>query len=190
MWALIFPVCSLPLLLTLLYCARKAKKSGTLEDYKSPFQQLGFVGLVKALFWQLDVIGIILMIAVFGLILTPFTLAGGVSRTWGTAHIIAPLVVGIVLVPIFVLWERKAKHALIPFHLLKDRGVWSALCIGLMVDTIWYCQGMWRIACDVCRCKHSRFMQVITCTQCWWCRSTSPSSVLLASAPCTASPQY
>lgn len=141
MWAIIYPICALPLILTLTWSARKAKKAGRLDNYQSPFQQLGFFGLMKALFWQLDVIGIILMICVFGLILTPFTLAGGVSSNWNQAKIIAPLVVGIVLVPVFVWWERTTKHALVPFHLLKDRGVWSALAIGVMIDTIWYCQG-------------------------------------------------
>lgn len=141
MWCIIYPVCALPLLMTLLWCARKADKSGTLGSYRTPFQRLGALGLCKALFWQLDVIGIVLMIAVFGLILTPLTLAGGISADWSQAHIIAPLVVGVCVIPVFVVWEKKTKHALVPFHLLKDRGVWSALAIGFMIDTIWYCQG-------------------------------------------------
>lgn len=141
MWAIIYPVCALPLILSLFWASRKANKAGVLTNYKTPFQRLGFAKLLVALFWQLDIIGVILMICVFGLILVPFTLAGGVSTTWKEAKIIAPLVVGIVLVPVFIFWERTTKHALVPFHLFKDRGVWAALCIGLFIDIVWYCQG-------------------------------------------------
>lgn len=84
------------------------------------------------------------MIAMFALILVPFTLAGGVSTTWGSAHIIAPLVIGICLIPCFVLWERWESinhHPLVPFHLLKDRAVWAALGIAWMLNFIWYMQG-------------------------------------------------
>lgn len=56
-------VCSLPLLLTLYLGSRKAKRSGGLEAYKTPFEQFGWKQLTVALFWQLDVIGIILVIA-------------------------------------------------------------------------------------------------------------------------------
>ena len=93
------------------------------------------------MFWELDVIGIILMIAVFALILTPLTVAGGVSKEWKTAHVIAPLVVGICCIPVFILWERSCAHPLLPFRLLKDRGVWAALGMACILDFAWYMQG-------------------------------------------------
>jgi SIT family siderophore-iron:H+ symporter-like MFS transporter len=94
---------------------RRAKRAGTLEDYRTPFQMLGARRLAAALFWQLDVVGIILLIAVFALILVPFTLAGGVSQTWQSAHIIAPLVVGFCCIPAWIIWEMKCPHPMIPF---------------------------------------------------------------------------
>lgn len=140
MWAIIYPCMSLPLIFALLNAQRKARKSGDLANYKTPYQQYGFSRMMVALFWQLDIIGIVLMCLVFGLILVPFTLAGGAAETWGTAHIIAPLVIGICLIPVFVLFERWAPHPLVPFHLLKDRGVWGALGIAWMLDFAWYMQ--------------------------------------------------
>ncbi|KAL1310483.1 hypothetical protein AAFC00_000773 [Neodothiora populina] len=140
MWAIIYPFMALPLVLSLLFASQRAKKSGDLANYKTPYQQYGLKKVVVGLFWQLDVIGIILMIATFALILVPFTLAGGASSTWGRAHIIAPLVIGICLIPFFVLWERRALHPLVPFRLLKDRGVWAALGIGCMLNFAWYMQ--------------------------------------------------
>ena len=70
MWAIIYTVCTIPLVGSLMWSSHKARKAGALDDYKSPYQLHGGKRLVSALFWQLDVPGIILLIAVFGCILT------------------------------------------------------------------------------------------------------------------------
>ncbi|KAF2013596.1 siderochrome-iron transporter-like protein Sit1 [Aaosphaeria arxii CBS 175.79] len=141
MWCIIYTVSCIPLILSLMWASFKAKKSGALESYKTPYQLHGGKNLIVALFWALDVPGIILMIAVFGCILVPFTLAGGVQSQWGTAKVIAPLVIGILCVPVFIFWERKAPHPMIPLHLLKDRAVWGALGIACTLNFTWYMQG-------------------------------------------------
>lgn len=115
MFAIIYPVCALPLLTVLFIVHRRAKKSGQLESYKSSFDLMGGRQLAVALFWHLDVIGIILMIAIFACILVPFTLAGGVKTTWGTAKVIAPLVIGVLLIPVWIFWEKKCKYPMLPF---------------------------------------------------------------------------
>lgn len=141
MWCIIYPACALPLLATLWWTGRKAGKSGALAAHRSPFQLLGAKHLTVELFWQLDVIGIILLIAVFGLILAPLTIAGGRNTGWDQAHIIAPLVLGVLCIPAFAFWEVKARHPLVPFYLLKDRGVWGALGIACFLNFAWYMQG-------------------------------------------------
>lgn len=141
MWCIIYPVCCLPLICALMIAHRRAKKAGALANHRTPYQMYGAKRVVVALFWQLDVIGIILMIAVFALILTPFTLAGGVSAEWKTAHIIAPLVIGFCCIPALVMWEAYCPHPLIPFRLIKDRAVWGALGIAWMLNFAWYLQG-------------------------------------------------
>jgi SIT family siderophore-iron:H+ symporter-like MFS transporter len=70
MWCIIYTVCSAPLLLSLMWASFKAKKAGALDSYSTPYQVHGAKNLLAALFWQLDVPGIILLIAVFGCILT------------------------------------------------------------------------------------------------------------------------
>jgi SIT family siderophore-iron:H+ symporter-like MFS transporter len=85
----------------------------------------------------LDVIGIILVIAVFALILVPFNIADGNPDTWKKAHIIAPLVVGICCIPAFILWELKAPHPLVPFRLMKDRSVWAPMGIAVLLNFAW-----------------------------------------------------
>lgn len=90
------------------------------------------------LFWILDVVGILFIICVFGFILVPFTLAGGEQSTWQKASTIVPLVIGVVLIPFFIIWELKfAKFPIIPFKLLRDRGVWASLIIAMLVNLIW-----------------------------------------------------
>jgi SIT family siderophore-iron:H+ symporter-like MFS transporter len=141
MWAIIYAVCALPLILSLMWSNRKARLAGALDGFKTPYQIYGPKKLVQGIFWQLDVPGIILLIAVFGCILTPFTIAGGVESQWRTAKVIAPLVIGILCIPAFVIWERQAPHPMLPFHLLKDRAVWGALGIACTLNFAWYMQG-------------------------------------------------
>ncbi|KAL4945236.1 hypothetical protein BDV06DRAFT_231403 [Aspergillus oleicola] len=138
MFTIIFPVCSIPLLLTLLYGHRKAKK---ITSYKGLSSIYSAKQLATEVFWRMDVIGIILLIAVFALILVPFTLAGGSPDQWKQAKIIAPLVVGGVCVPAWVMWERRCRYPMIPFKLLKDRAVWGAIGIAVMLNTAWALQG-------------------------------------------------
>ncbi|PGH04451.1 hypothetical protein AJ80_08504 [Polytolypa hystricis UAMH7299] len=141
MWAIIYPVCCIPLTVSLFILHQRAKRSGQLSNLKSPYKVMGPRQLAVSLFWQLDVVGIVLLIAVFALILVPFTLAGGVVTQWKTAKVIAPLVIGVLCIPVFIVWEMKCKHPMVPFNLLKDRAVWGALGIAVMLNTSWYLQG-------------------------------------------------
>lgn len=70
MWAIIYTACSIPLIAALMWSSHKARKAGALDHCKTPYQIYGPKRLASALFWQLDVPGIILLIAVFGCILT------------------------------------------------------------------------------------------------------------------------
>lgn len=115
-WCVALPICALPLLGSLWWVNHKAKRAGALEYYKTPVQEHGSWEVVKALFWQLDVIGIILTICVFGFILVPLTLAGGHDPTWGEVKIIAPLVIGVLCIPVWIWWERIAPHPMVPFY--------------------------------------------------------------------------
>lgn len=87
---------------------------------------------VKSL-WEVDIVGCVLLVVVFGLILVPITLAGGTLTNWRTAKIIVPLVSGFCCIPVFITWEfRWARKPLIPFPLLKDRGVWSGFAVAIL----------------------------------------------------------
>jgi SIT family siderophore-iron:H+ symporter-like MFS transporter len=70
MWCIIYAVCSIPLLAALMWSSHKAKKAGALDGFRTSYQVHGPKHFLVALFWQLDVPGIVLLIAVFGCILT------------------------------------------------------------------------------------------------------------------------
>ena len=146
-WAFIFPLASLPLLACYLHMRIAAGKTEEWAQIKrEEKEEKKGKNMFVDLFWQLDVVGIILIICVFGFILTPFTLAGNKTallvrsdEVWRLGKIIAPLVVGVCLIPALILWEGKvAKFPIVPFALLKDRGVWAALVIACLVNFVWY----------------------------------------------------
>lgn len=144
MWAIILPVASIPLVICMYHMQWRAHKSGQMRELNlevSDRQRLGTGRFLLDTFWKLDPIGMILIIAFLALILTPFTIAGGATQTWKEARIIAPICVGFVCIPAFIVWERFAKYPIIPFHLLKDRTVAAALLTGIMINWIWYMQG-------------------------------------------------
>ncbi|KAF7125351.1 hypothetical protein CNMCM5793_001529 [Aspergillus hiratsukae] len=140
MFAIIYPVCTIPLLVVLIIGHFRASRSNP-EAYRFALLDQGLGQFVIDLFWYLDVVGILLLIAFLALILVPFTIAGGAQTQWKTAKVIAPLVIGVLCIPAFIMWERWCPHPMVPFKLLKDRAVWGALGIAVMLNTAWTLQG-------------------------------------------------
>jgi SIT family siderophore-iron:H+ symporter-like MFS transporter len=141
MWCIIYPVCAMPLIVSLTLVGRRARKQGIMDKYSEDVKGMPWGAFLVDIFWRLDVIGIILMIAVFALILVPMTIAGGFEASWTAPQILGPLIVGVCTIPIFVLWQLRAPHPLVPFYLIKDRAVWGALGIALLLNWAWYMQG-------------------------------------------------
>merc|ERR1712225_204674 len=87
----------------------------------------------KSIFWQLDAVGLLLLVAGAGMVLVTITIANGRGSKWSDAHCIALLVVGGLCCIGFVLWERYgARHPLIPFHLLTNRTVIVCLLLAVI----------------------------------------------------------
>lgn len=157
MWAFIFPLACIPLVGCMIHMRILAGRTEEWREFKTKktkYQELGLVKFLVYLFWTLDVIGLILFAAMLGCILVPLTLAGGVKSNWQNGSIIAPIVVGFVLIPVFAIWESKTEHAIAPFHLLKDRGVWAGLYISFSITLISAIEGSYlftvlRVAVDL-----------------------------------------
>ncbi|KAG7661808.1 uncharacterized protein J8A68_004664 [[Candida] subhashii] len=148
MWAFILPCSCIPLAVCYTIMLIKTMKTPAWKELNEESRSLAKYSKLSTkywrklsveLFWDLDLMGMLLLVVVLGCVLVPLTLAGGVSSKWAQGHIIAPLVIGILCIPVFVVWEaRFAKFPLMPLALMKDRGIWSALCIAILINWIYY----------------------------------------------------
>ena len=140
MWAFIFPLSCIPFCLCVLHMYYLARKNN--DPIKNAFTKDPDVSWMQyftsVFFWKLDFIGLLLLILILGLILIPLTLGGGVSDRWKTPGILVPEILGWVLaLPLYVLWEyRYAKYPLMPWKIVKDRGVWAPLSISLFMEFV------------------------------------------------------
>lgn len=123
-WAIVLPVCFIPLFISLWMNQRRAKKLGF--DVPSPFRGQSVGQIFKNLWFDLDFFGLILLAAGVSLVLLPLTLAPGAKGEWSNPSMIAMLVVGAVVCLFFPFWERSKKlapKAFFPPNLFKNRTV-------------------------------------------------------------------
>ncbi|KAJ7599324.1 drug:h+ antiporter [Mycena floridula] len=129
MFAILIPVSLSPLIITLLWAEQKVKKLG-LVPKKQPSTQTIFARIQK-FGSDLDLIGLLLLGTSVALILLPLTLAATANHGWKNSSMIAMLVIGFVVIPIFLLWEIKfAKHPVIPARFCVNRSIVIASLIG------------------------------------------------------------
>ncbi|KAF8880998.1 drug:h+ antiporter [Infundibulicybe gibba] len=136
MFAILIPAALSPLIITLLWAEWKAKKLGIVDQaMKSPSKETepkrSYVERIIYTSGQLDVIGLVLVGTSVALILLPLTLSSRAKSSWRDASIIAMLVVGIVLVPVFVVWDFKyASKPVLAKRFCLNRSVMIAALIG------------------------------------------------------------
>jgi hypothetical protein len=95
---------------------------------------------VKEMFFELDIIGLILVTAGFALVLLPITLAGYQSAKWRDAKIIVMLVIGVCCLVAACIWEYKfASFPLLRWSLIKDRTIICALGVAFVFWVTFYC---------------------------------------------------
>lgn len=125
-FTIIVPIITLPLFGLLVYNYAKAKKQGLVPTRKS--QRTAWWSFVHYC-REFDALGLILLSAGVALFLLPFNLYTLQAQGWRSPLTICLLVIGIVLLIIFVVWERFfAPVTFIPYSLLFDRTVFGA-CI-------------------------------------------------------------
>ena len=130
-WAIILPVCFIPLAVSLFMNQRRAKKLGL--DFPSPFKGRTIGAIFQNLWYDLDVFGLLLLAAGISLVLLPLTLAPNASGQWRNASMIAMLVIGGVICIIFPFWEKSKKlapKAFFPPNLFKNRTVVAGTMIA------------------------------------------------------------
>ncbi|CAK7275415.1 hypothetical protein SEPCBS57363_006670 [Sporothrix epigloea] len=132
-FAIISPVTMLPLAYVLKMYQKKAEARGI---YTRPAKVDRTIWqTVVQHFVEFDFMGAFLLGASFLLMLLPFTLHGASKATYGSAQFIAPIVIGILLFPVFILWEcyglpsENGKYY-IRWDLLKNRTVFGACMVA------------------------------------------------------------
>ncbi|GAA5899277.1 uncharacterized protein JCM6883_005166 [Sporobolomyces salmoneus] len=148
MFAIMSPILTIPVMLTLGIGMRKSRKETDVEGSShrsvgekvkaalTPKQSRSNRTLwqkTQSVFWQLDLLGLLFFVAGFGMILVTVTIANGRGSHWSDGHCIALLVCGGVSVIAFGIWERfGARHPLIPFSLLTNRTVIICFLIAII----------------------------------------------------------
>ena len=138
-WTIVLPVAFMPLALSLLLNMRKAARLNILPP--SPWEGQSLKRSIQDLWFQLDIMGLLLLSAAISLILVPLTLAATARDHWHNASIIAMIVVGCVCLVSFPTWESDRKLAPRPFlslRLLTNRNVLTGCAIGFFYFAVFY----------------------------------------------------
>jgi hypothetical protein len=130
-WAIILPVCFIPLAVSLIMNQQRAKRLGLY--FPSALHGRSVSDILKNLWYDLDLFGLLLFAAAISLILLPLTLAPNASREWRTPSMIAMLVIGGVLLLCFPFWETNKKlapKAFFPPNLFRKRTIIAGILIA------------------------------------------------------------
>lgn len=80
---------------------------------------------------RIDLVGVGLLVASVGGMV--FALIQGPVAGWRSPVVVAPAIVGALLVPVFLLWERRAPVPLLPFAMFSNRNLGIANLVTLFV---------------------------------------------------------
>ncbi|KAL1966055.1 hypothetical protein VTN77DRAFT_4803 [Rasamsonia byssochlamydoides] len=136
-FAIIVPAVCTPLIIIFLINRRKALQLGYVPEAKS-----GRTVWESARHYaiEFDVVGVILISAAFALFLLPFSLASSSAQEWRTPHIVVMIILGGLLFPVFLIWEKFfAPVCFAPFRLLIDQTVLGGCLLGAILFISFYC---------------------------------------------------
>jgi MFS family permease len=136
-FAIIQVVVIAPLGILFKFYEKKAKKMGLFESRVSGRSTLQSIAHY---FHEFDVVGAILIMAAFVLFLLPFSLQTSARVTYGSSAFIAMIVVGLLLFPIFAVWEKFfARTHFIRWELFRQRTIVGAVMVAIAIQFSFYC---------------------------------------------------
>ncbi|KAH8161480.1 hypothetical protein CIB48_g6756 [Xylaria polymorpha] len=136
-FSIILPIVAAPLYFILKFNLRKAKTQGALIEEKNnrPLPQTIWFYIV-----EFDLAGVVLFSTGLVVFLLPFDIASSAPHGWATAYIIAMIVVGVVLLVIFGLYEAfVAPTPMFNFALLSHRTVIGTCALDATYQVAYYC---------------------------------------------------
>jgi MFS family permease len=136
-FAIIQVVVMAPLGILFKYYEKKARKLGLFETRSSGRSTLQSIAHY---FHEFDVVGAFLIMAAFVLFLLPFSLQTSARITYGSGAFVAMIVVGLLLFPIFAVWEKFfARTHFMRWELFKQRTVIGACMVAIAIQFSFYC---------------------------------------------------
>ncbi|KAJ9151333.1 Siderophore iron transporter mirB [Pleurostoma richardsiae] len=136
-FAIIFPVVAAPLYFVLKYNLRKSRELGATTKEKS---NRTIIQSIWYWFVEFDLTGVVLFSTGLTVFLLPFSIASDAPDGWGSGYIIAMIVVGVVVLAIFVLFETYVAPApMLNFTFLADRTVIGACLLDATYQISYYC---------------------------------------------------
>ncbi|CCF32545.1 siderophore iron transporter [Colletotrichum higginsianum] len=136
-FTIIIPAMVAPLIIIFTVQMNRAVKKGL---YVKKRENRTFWDSVKYWVIELDVAGMLLVVAGFSLLLLPFSLAGYQAHQWREPKIIAMIVLGGLLLVAFPFYEKHiAPKSFVPFELFKNRTVLVACLLGGNMWISFYC---------------------------------------------------
>ncbi|PLB44120.1 siderophore iron transporter mirA [Aspergillus steynii IBT 23096] len=135
MWAIILPICSVPLIATMLIYQHRASIKMSNSPRPEPAVSNPLWKQTFDLLWvQLDLPGGILLVAGLSLLLIPLSLTGANnSNAWHKGSFIAMVVLGIILLIAFFVWDAWfAKKPFVPYRMINNRTVAAACILGAL----------------------------------------------------------
>lgn len=123
------------------FFTRKAQKMGLFVREKSGRTTMQSI---VHYFHEFDIIGCCILMAAFILFLLPFNLASWGLTAYATPEFIAMVVIGILLFPVFYIWERYFTRAhFLRWQLLKNRTVAGACVLAATIYFSFYCWNLY-----------------------------------------------
>ncbi|KAF5326808.1 hypothetical protein D9619_005120 [Psilocybe cf. subviscida] len=138
-FAILLPAPLSPLIITLLWAERKARRLNLSPSSNAPAHQESFVQRLRTTASRLDVVGLLLIGASTALIFLPITLSNTAKGGWNNASMIAMITVGCVLIPAYVFYEFKfAAHPVVARRFVFNRSVVISCLVGAF-DFVSFC---------------------------------------------------
>ncbi|KAJ3008676.1 hypothetical protein HKX48_008399 [Thoreauomyces humboldtii] len=150
MFCIILPVGAGPIIATLFWAQNRARKLGvTATNYGTEKSDTAlavldsrpFLSRMKGHLIDLDLVGLILFSVGFALVLLPITLVNGVHLTWNSGKVIAMLVLGVLILIGFVVYEAlAAPKPLFPLRFFRNRTIMACALIPFFDFVSFYIQ--------------------------------------------------
>lgn len=170
-FAIIMPVVFAPLLVIFKYYQRKAEKLGL---YKRERSGRSALQSIRHYILEFDIIGAFLLMAAFVLFLLPFSLVSNNRAQYKSATFIAMVIIGVLLFPVFAIWERFfARTHFVRWELFKNRTVLGACVLAAVTWFSFYCWDLYffyfcMVVYNLTQSEGGYMQQIYNIGSCFW----------------------